>query len=148
MSSEPIYNRNFSSPMSALDGRKLILSVDDDSALLCSRYKLLSSAGYGVISANDGIQALQLFGSNPVDLVLLDYSLPVLDGCQVAEAMKEYEPDVPIIMVSGADVPEKSLAPVNRYVRETEGPEVLLTTIGDLVASSIRSRVAHPASGI
>lgn len=148
MSSEPLYNKDSSSPMSALDGRKLILSVDDDSTLLCSRHKLLSSEGYGVISANDGAQALQLFGSNPVDLVLLDFSLPVLNGCQVAEAMKEYEPEVPIIMVSGADVPEKSLAPVDRYVRKGENPEVLLTAIGDLVPSSIRSRVADSASGI
>lgn len=148
MSSEPIYNRDSSSPSAAFDGRKLILSVDDDSALLCSRHRLLSSAGYGVISANDGAQALQLFGSNPVDLVLLDYSLPIMDGCQVAEAMKEYEPAVPIIIVSGADVPDTSLARADRYVRKGENPEVLLTAIGDLVASSIRSRGDRPASGI
>jgi len=141
MSTKSIYIKNSSSPILAGDSKRLILSVDDDSVALYVRHKLLSSAGYGVISANDGAQALELFGNNPVDLVLLDYALPEMDGGQVAEAMKQYEPNVPIIMVSGAHVPQKSLVPVNHFVRKAEGPEALLTAIRELIASSIRSRV-------
>jgi CheY-like chemotaxis protein len=141
MNIESSYNKNSSSPIAGLGRRKLILSVDDDSSVLYARYKLLSSMGYGVISANDGIQALQIFGSTPVDLVLLDYSMPFLDGGQVAEAMKEYKPNVPIILVSGADVPEKFLALVNGCVRKGEGPEALLTAITELMQSSVGSRL-------
>src|SRR5437588_8171187 len=58
----------------------LILSVDDDLRLLCTRQAILEQAGYEVLSAKDGIEALSLFRAHPVDLVLLDYVMPNLYG--------------------------------------------------------------------
>ncbi len=118
------------------DGRKLILSVDDDMGVLFARFRVLEDAGYAVLSASDGSQALQLFGSNPVDLVLMDYSMPEMYGDLVAQAMKEYKPGVPIILVSGAEVPEHALAEVDHQIRKAEGPEPLLRAIRDSLASS------------
>jgi len=80
MSSEPMYNKSMSSPASGQDGRKLILSVDGQLGVLYSRYKLLSAVGYTVLCATDGVQALQIFGSNQVDLVLLDFMPQGTDG--------------------------------------------------------------------
>ena len=57
MSSRPMYNKEASSPASAKDERKLILSVDDQLNQLHARYKLLSAAGYAVLSASDGAEA-------------------------------------------------------------------------------------------
>src|SRR5450631_3289499 len=116
MSYEPLYNKDSSSPSSARDGRKLILSVDDDLAVLYTRFKLLAAAGYGVLSASDAAQALQIFANHPVDLVLIDYALPEMDGGMLAEAMKTHRPDILIIMVSGVEVPEKVLALMNDFV--------------------------------
>ena len=141
MSSKPLYNESVSSPASAQDGRKLVLSVDDDLGVLYTRYKLLSAAGYAVLSATDGVQALQIFGTNPIDLVLLDYALQEMDGGVVAEAMKAHLPHVPIIMVSGVEVPEECLAKVNRFVRKGEGPEPLLNSIRELTSASPRPRL-------
>ncbi|MGA9566838.1 MAG: response regulator [Candidatus Korobacteraceae bacterium] len=117
------------------DGRKLILSVDDDMGVLFSRYRLLEDAGYAVISASDGAEALQSFGNNPVDLVLLDYNMAGMPGDVVAQAMKDYKPGVPVIMVSGTEVPERALAEVSLYVRKAEGPEPLLQAIRELLTS-------------
>ncbi len=117
------------------DGRKLILSVDDDMGVLFSRYRLLEDAGYAVISASDGAEALQSFGNNPVDLVLLDYNMAGMPGDVVAQAMKGYKPGVPVIMVSGTEVPERALAEVSLYVRKAEGPEPLLQAIRELLTS-------------
>lgn len=125
---------------------QLILSVDDDAAVLHARDLLLSAAGYSVISGRDAAEALDLFGNNPIDLVLLDYALPVLDGGLVAEAMKVYEPRVPIIMISGAEVPPKGLFHVNRYLRKAESPEVLLAAIRELLLSSVRERSGQELS--
>jgi CheY-like chemotaxis protein len=63
---------------------RLILSVDDEAGVLYSRQKLLQSAGYDVLNACDGEQALGIFASIPVDLVVLDYSMPGINGKQVA----------------------------------------------------------------
>ncbi len=67
--------------------------------------------------------------------MLLDYNMPGVPADVVAQAMKDYRPDVPVILVSGADVPEHALAEVSRYIRKAEGPEQLLTAIQELLAS-------------
>ena len=141
MSFDILYEEDSSSPPSALDRRNVILSVDSHSGVLFARYKLLSAAGYVALSTTDGVCGLQIFGSYPVDLVLLNYVLPELDGGSVAHAMKEYEPNVPIIMLSGAKVPEQCLAAVTLYLSKGERSETLLAAIRELMASSIRIRV-------
>jgi CheY-like chemotaxis protein len=134
MSPDPVYNKQMSSPAAAQSGRKLVLSVDDQLNVLYIRYKLLSAAGYAVLSATDGVQALQIFGGNPVDLVLLDFMLQGMDGGLVADAMKTHKPNVPILMVSGVEVPEDVLAKVNGFVRKGDGPDFLLKSIRELTA--------------
>jgi CheY-like chemotaxis protein len=134
MSSEPLQRKPMNSSISR-DRRKLILSVDDDLGVLSSRCRLLESSGYAVLNASDGAQGLQLFGTNPVDLVLLDYAMPGMHGDVVAQAMKDYKPGVPVILVSGAEVPERALAEVNRHIRKAEGPEQLLQAIQELLAA-------------
>ena len=138
MQSEPLPKRPRISSASR-DGRKLILSVDDDTGVLFARYRLLEDAGYAVVSASDGAEALELFGVNPVDLVLLDYNMPMMAGDVVAQAMKNYKPNVPVILVSGADVPKPALAEVNLHIRKAEGAEPLLQAIQELLASPITS---------
>ena len=145
MISEPTYNTSMSSPASAQDGRKLILSVDDQLGVLYTRYKLLSAAGYAVLSATDGVQALQVFGSNKVDLVLLDFMLQGMDGGLVADAMKAHSPNVPILMVSGVEVPEDCLAKVNGFIRKADGPDSLLKSIRELTAPKPMRLVPRPA---
>ena len=140
MIAEPLYQQAYSSPESAHGGRKLILSVDDESGVLRARFLLLSAAGYAVLSTTDGASALQLFAKYPVDLVLLDYMMPEIDGSLIAQAMKEYEPSVPIIMVTGVELSQESLAAVNRYLRKAQDPDELLQAVQDLMPSSIRTR--------
>ena len=68
--------------------RPLILCVDDEFNGLEGRKMLLEDAGYKVLVATTGADALQLFASHPVDLVLLDYHMPGMNGDVVAEHMK------------------------------------------------------------
>lgn len=146
MTSDPIYNKQMSSPAAAQNDRKLILSVDDQLGVLYSRYKLLSAAGYAVLSATDGVQALQIFGSSKVDLVLLDFMLQGMDGGLVADAMKAHSPNVPILMVSGVDVPEHCLSKVNGFVRKGDGPDCLLQSIRELTTAKPIRLVPRPAA--
>jgi CheY-like chemotaxis protein len=146
MSSQPFYNKQMSSPPTAQEGRKLILSVDDQLGVLYTRYKLLSAAGYAVLSATDGVQALQIFGSNPIDLVLLDFMLQGMDGGLVADAMKAHRPNVPILMVSGVEIPEDCLAKVNGFIRKGDGPDSLLQSVRELTAAKPIRLVPRPAA--
>ncbi len=79
---------------------KLILAIDDDSAILQLEKKLLESEGYDVILAADGVYGMELFEEMKPDLVLLDIKMPGPDGYQVLESIRQRS-NVPVIMVTG-----------------------------------------------
>ncbi len=119
----------------------VILSVDENSAILYARYKVLQGAGYGVLSATDGEQALSMLHAYPVDLVLLDYALPGTDGEIVTQKIKRCKQDVPVVAVSANPIPEETLTCADCVVTTREGPVPLLKRIGQLLTpfSSVRS---------
>src|SRR6266849_1697137 len=80
----------------AMPRKSLILFVDDEWNGLEGRKMLFEEAGWKVLVASSGAEALQLFASNPVDLVLLDYHMPGMNGDVVAAHMKASQSDVPI----------------------------------------------------
>jgi CheY-like chemotaxis protein len=116
------------------NGIRCILSVDDEPGILLTRQAILEKEGYKVLSAVDGEQALGFFAVQAVDLVLLDYLMPRMDGGAVAQEMKKRKPLVPVIMVSGSSVPEDTLTCVDCFVRKGEGPALLLEKIERLLA--------------
>jgi CheY-like chemotaxis protein len=116
------------------DFAKLILSVDDEPGILVTRQQILENAGYKVISAADGPEALRLFASYEVDLVLLDFAMPDMDGGRVSQAMKRHNGHVPIIFVSASPVSEETLAGAECRLDKGEGPAVLLKKIHQVLA--------------
>jgi len=114
--------------------RPLILCVDDEFNGLEGRKMLLEDAGYKVLVATTGADALQLFASHPVDLVLLDYHMPGMNGDVVAEHMKAGQSDVPIALLSADDgLPESALRWVDGFVSKSESPANLLQIIEHLL---------------
>ncbi len=78
---------------------KRILLVDDEPLIIKGLKYTLEQEGYETLSAMDGEEALNVFFSNSVDLVLLDVMLPKLDGIQVCQRIRESS-NVPIIMLT------------------------------------------------
>jgi DNA-binding response OmpR family regulator len=76
-----------------------ILIVDDEPRYLRLLEANLRTEGYEVIAAQDGIQALEVFSANPVDMVLLDIMLPKLDGFATCQRIRQFS-NVPIIMLT------------------------------------------------
>jgi len=76
-----------------------ILVVDDDEDIRALVGELLERAGHGVIKAPDGESALKLFYSRKPDLVVLDVSMPGLDGWEVLNRIRELS-DVPVLMLT------------------------------------------------
>ncbi len=136
MQSNPLRQRF--SDHSARNGSRLILSVDDEPVILFSRERLLESQGYDVVSAPDGRKALHMFTTLPVDLVVLDFGMPEMDGGMVAQEIKRHDPKVPVIMISAMQVPEDALASVDCFIRKAEDPTVLFGKIKELLSLSAR----------
>jgi two-component system, NtrC family, response regulator AtoC len=77
-----------------------ILIVDDEQAVRLPLRMALEHAGYQVLEASDGRQALQRCESNAVDLILLDYRLPDTDGIALLRQLKEADAEVVVIMMT------------------------------------------------
>lgn len=78
---------------------KRILIVDDEPRYLRLLEANLRTEGYEVATAQDGVQALDVFSSQPIDLILLDIMMPRMDGFSVCERIREFS-DVPIIILT------------------------------------------------
>lgn len=85
--------------------RKKILIAEDDKDLQEGLNFLFSSQGYKVISAMDGISAVNIAQAENPDLIILDLSLPWADGYKVMERLRSSVslPDIPIIILTGRD---------------------------------------------
>jgi DNA-binding response OmpR family regulator len=76
-----------------------ILIVDDEPRYLRLLEANLKTEGYVVLKAADGLQALEVFSAQPVDLILLDIMMPRLDGFGVCQRIREYS-NVPIVILT------------------------------------------------
>jgi DNA-binding response OmpR family regulator len=76
-----------------------ILVVDDEPRYLRLLEANLRTENYEVVSAQDGLQAVEIFFNNPTDLILLDVMMPNLDGFAVCQRIRQFS-NVPIIMLT------------------------------------------------
>ena len=80
--------------------KRTILCVDDNEQSLSIRKVMLETRGYRVLACTGGVQALEHFKKGGVDLVLLDLTMPGLDGSKLIEEIKSISPHIPTILLS------------------------------------------------
>ncbi len=87
---------------------KTILVVDDEPDVVALLETTLSSEGYNVIPAYDGIGALDICSTDRPDLVLLDLMMPMMSGYEVCEQIKSnpLTQHIPVLCLSSAHTPE------------------------------------------
>jgi CheY-like chemotaxis protein len=89
--------------------------------VLEGRQLLLEAKGYKVLTATSGKEAEEIFDCNPVDLVLLDYHMPEMNGDVAATHMKSHKPDVPIALLSDDEcLPPTALAAADVFIAKAE----------------------------
>ena len=87
---------------------KKILLVDDDEDMLMMTGRWLAKAGYNVVSVSSGKSALGKIMEDKPDLVLLDFSMPEMDGVETLSEIRNTEDinDVPVIFLTGMEADE------------------------------------------
>ena len=116
--------------------KKSILIVDDDASYLQLLYEWLKD-DYRVGMAKSGMQAITWLARNKVDLILLDYEMPVVDGPQVLQMLRQ-EPataDIPVMFLTGRGDRDSvlsvvGLSPVD-YLLKTIDKDTLLKKLKD-----------------
>ena len=99
--------------------KKVILCIDDDQSLLECESEVLTTFGYTVLTAPSGDDGLKLASRNCVDVVIVDYCMPQMNGQEVAIEMRRLRPQATIIMLSGSvAVPQEAMNTVDAFVRK------------------------------
>jgi CheY-like chemotaxis protein len=78
-----------------------ILCIDDSKHGCFARRTLLEEMGHDVLVAHDGKAGLEMFAGNKVDLVVVDYIMPGMNGAEVVRRIRGLNTRVPIIVLSG-----------------------------------------------
>ena len=81
--------------------KERVLIVDDEKNIVSSLQEILTDEGYEIVTAEDGLDALEVVQSEPPDLVLLDIWIPGMDGIEVLQAIKTYHPEIEVLVMSG-----------------------------------------------
>src|SRR5262245_57165042 len=116
-----------------------VLCIDDNAEALKIRKRMLETEGYSVLMANNGPVGL-LLAENSVDVVVLGYMLPEMDGLAVVMAIREHHGQLPILLLTRyPKVPKELLEIVNGCVRKGQAAGVLL---GELERLGVRATKA------
>lgn len=119
-----------------------ILCIDDQPAGLAIRKQLLETKGYKVLTATDGAAGIALARREKVDVVVLDYRLPEMDGEQIAAVLKAELPALPIVLLTGypGEIPNSLRCSVDACVEKGSGATVLLAAIQAAISAAGQPR--------
>jgi DNA-binding response OmpR family regulator len=141
-----------------------ILVIEDEAAIVRMLERGLMAHGHQVVSADNGRDGASLATDDAVNLVLLDISLPEMDGHQVLARIRRTRPNLPVLMLtarddlqnkvaalnSGADdyltkpfAFEELLARIHALTRRVDQPESSLLEVGDLKMDLLSRRVSR-----
>ena len=117
------------------DCKVRVLVVDDDVRILRFMRSSLTVAGYAVVTATNGEEALRLLDSEKPDVMLLDMVMPVMDGFEVLQRLRAVS-ELPVIAISAhATAAEKALSlGANKFMAKPFRPDELVTTIKTLLS--------------
>ncbi len=116
-----------------------ILVVDDDAPLLNAVEIVLSKRGHSVIKVSSARNALRLFASLKVDIVVTDVLMPDMDGLSFVKEIRRHSPLIPILMLSadsGRDTVKKAAQlGANGYLMKPFDSDHLVKKVESLAAS-------------
>ena len=110
---------------------RTVLVVDDQVETLSSVRMLLEREGHRVLTAESGLQALELLAREPVQLLLVDYFMPVMNGEELIHAVRERDCLIQIVLQTGyaGEKPPREMLSrlaIQGYHDKTDGPDRLL----------------------
>ncbi|HEU8470644.1 TPA: response regulator transcription factor [Streptococcus pneumoniae] len=79
---------------------KTILLVDDEVEITDIHQRYLIQAGYQVLVAHDGLEALELFNKKPIDLIITDVMMPRMDGYDLISEVQYLSPEQPFLFIT------------------------------------------------
>jgi CheY-like chemotaxis protein len=122
-----------------MSSRQTVLIVEDDEDLRRMFRTALTLAGFDVLEAGDGLEALQRIDSHPPDLVVLDLMLPGVSGVVVYQEIAAHAVtrNIPVVVITGSSMVEGELD-VACFLRKPISPDRLIEAVRTCLASGTR----------
>jgi DNA-binding response OmpR family regulator len=109
-----------------------VLLIDDEEAVRRAVARILARAGYEVVQAADGAEALAIAAARTFDLAICDLSLPDMTGVELAAQLVAVRPGVRVLFASGHH--GLDLPPESSFVQKPVPPRVLLAAVSSFAA--------------
>ncbi len=110
-----------------------ILAVDDDVLVLFNTAEMLRDEGHQVTTVQAAPEALELLRETRFDLLITDHAMPKMTGAQLAQQARSFQPELPILLVSGyAEIPAGTAAHRLPLLAKPFSQRALLQAIADL----------------
>lgn len=118
-----------------------VLLVDDEVQHLELLAAVMQTHGFSVITTSDPVETISIVANETgtIDIAILDYDMPVMNGCLLANCLRSTYPALKIILFSGAiDIPENEMTSLDAFVPKSEGMAALLKQIADFTQGETR----------
>jgi len=117
-----------------------ILIIDDERELCWAIEKSLQKDGYDVFSATDGLEGLNIFYEQKIDLVILDIKIGEINGLDILKQIRNVDPRVPVLVMTGYSTIEMAMKALDReataYLTKPLKISRLRETIKEMLARS------------
>jgi CheY-like chemotaxis protein len=128
-----------------------LLLIDDNAIQAATRQTILRRSGYFVIVTLSPERALEQLRTNafptPVDLIVTDHIMPDMNGVEFITAVRQFAPDIPVLVISGMAEAEDEYAALNVHFRlKPLLPDQLLSTVSSLISSTATVDDAAPVN--
>jgi len=90
-----------------MDSPVKVMVVEDDKDFLYTIGYWLKSKGYTVVTANNGLEAVETIKKEPVDIVFLDLQMPVMDGVEALKNIRKLNKNLPVILITAYATDER-----------------------------------------
>lgn len=122
------------------DRSKKILIVDDEPNMRIALFEALTRNGYEVLVAENGRMALEMVERRKPDLVITDLKMPEIDGLELVAGLKEMDPNLPVVVITGYGTVETAVQAMKLgvvdYVMKPFSVEVIEATVARVFSSA------------
>jgi two-component system, cell cycle sensor histidine kinase and response regulator CckA len=110
-----------------------ILVIDDEDLVRDVVARMIEDLGYAALTAADGKTGLEVVAREPVDAVLVDLTMPRMNGADVVAALRKNRPELPIVLCTGYDRDRRGPVDANAYLPKPFRIEALAETLAKLL---------------
>lgn len=110
-----------------------VLLVDDEEEFVETLAERMRSRDMEVATSNSGGEALELIDNEPYDVVVLDLQMPGMDGIEVLERIKQRQPDIQVVLLTGHATVEKGVEAMKRGALEFLEKPIDISALSEII---------------